>query len=146
VIRSRRLIGSALRHAEACWVAGPGPAQVRSSYDAKPYRRILMETWGATVHPSPSTLTQSGRDILARMPDTPGSLGIAISEAVEAAVQSPDVKYALVSAAGRRLVAVRTQARAGAGAGADAYTDDRVATVMVPLALGAWGGSWAGWG
>jgi len=59
-----------------------------------------MEVWGATVHSSPSTLTQCGRDILARMPDTPGSLGIAISEAVEVAAQDPDAKYALVSDVG----------------------------------------------
>ncbi|GAB4820355.1 hypothetical protein N2152v2_007401 [Parachlorella kessleri] len=71
--------------------------EVRSSFDSKPYRRILMEVWGATVHSSPSDLTQCGRDILARMPDTPGSLGIAISEAVEVAAQDPDAKYALGS-------------------------------------------------
>lgn len=71
--------------------------QVRASYDSKPYRRILMETWGATVHPSPSLLTQAGRDILEKMPDTPGSLGIAISEAVEAAVKDPHTKYSLGS-------------------------------------------------
>jgi tryptophan synthase beta chain len=59
---------------------------VRISFDQKPYRRLMMETWGATCVPSPSTETQSGRAILAAMPDTPGSLGIAISEAVEAAV------------------------------------------------------------
>lgn len=72
--------------------------QVRASYDAKPYRRLMMETFGATVHPSPSTLTNSGRAILAATPDSPGSLGIAISEAVEVAASSGDqVKYALGS-------------------------------------------------
>ena len=59
---------------------------VRISFDQKPYRRLMMEAWGATCTPSPSTETKAGRDILAQMPDTPGSLGIAISEAVETAV------------------------------------------------------------
>ena len=72
--------------------------QVRASYDAKPYRRLMMETFGATVHPSPSTVTNAGRQILAATPDTPGSLGIAISEAVEVAATSGDsVRYALGS-------------------------------------------------
>ena len=57
--------------------------QVRASYDQKPYRRLLMETYGATVHPSPSDLTSSGRAVLAARPGLTGSLGIAISEAVE---------------------------------------------------------------
>src|ERR1035441_4843131 len=56
----------------------------RPSYDQKPYRRTMMETWGATVHASPSRATKTGADILAADPDSPGSLGIAISEAVEA--------------------------------------------------------------
>ena len=59
---------------------------VRISFDQKPYRKTMMQTWGATCIPSPSMETQAGRDILAKFPDTPGSLGIAISEAVEAAV------------------------------------------------------------
>jgi tryptophan synthase beta chain len=71
--------------------------QVRASYDQKPYRGLMMKTWGSTIHPSPSDLTEAGRKILAMDPDSPGSLGIAISEAVEAAVQSDDVKYALGS-------------------------------------------------
>ncbi|MGW6198773.1 TrpB-like pyridoxal phosphate-dependent enzyme [Kribbella sp. NPDC055110] len=71
--------------------------QVRASYDQKPYRRTMMEVLGATVHPSPSDLTEAGRKILAGDPDSPGSLGIAISEAVEAAVQDPEVHYALGS-------------------------------------------------
>ena len=58
---------------------------VRSSYDQKPYRKILMETYGATVHASPSDVTNSGRAILEAHPDSTGSLGIAISEAVEKA-------------------------------------------------------------
>jgi tryptophan synthase beta chain len=71
--------------------------QVRASYDLKPYRKILMEAWGATVHPSPSDLTSSGRAILEAHPESPGSLGIAISEAVEAAAPHPETKYALGS-------------------------------------------------
>jgi len=65
---------------------------VRISFDQKPYRRLMMETWGATCIPSPSEATQAGRSILARLPDTPGSLGIAISEAIEAAVTDPTGK------------------------------------------------------
>src|SRR5215218_10686770 len=71
--------------------------QVRASYDQKPYRRTMMEVFGATVHPSPSDLTAAGRKILAEDPDSTGSLGIAISEAVEAAVQDPEIHYALGS-------------------------------------------------
>ena len=70
---------------------------VRVSYEQKPYRRVLMETWGATVHRSPTDLTNSGRAILARDPDSPGSLGIAISEAVEDAATREDSKYSLGS-------------------------------------------------
>jgi tryptophan synthase beta chain len=70
---------------------------VRVSYGQKPYRRIMMETYGAEVHPSPTDLTQAGRDILAGDPDSPGSLGIAISEAVEDAATSEDAKYSLGS-------------------------------------------------
>lgn len=71
--------------------------QVRSSYDQKPYRKALIETFGGTIHPSPSVLTEAGRKILANDSDTPGSLGIAISEAVEVAAQDPDIRYALGS-------------------------------------------------
>jgi tryptophan synthase beta chain len=71
--------------------------QVRASYDQKPYRRIMMETFGGVVHPSPSTLTNAGRTILAEHPDSTGSLGIAISEAVEVAAQNADTNYALGS-------------------------------------------------
>jgi tryptophan synthase beta chain len=70
---------------------------VRASYDQKPYRKILMETYGATVHPSPSDLTNAGRAVLAEHPDSTGSLGIAISEAVEVAGGDPDARYALGS-------------------------------------------------
>ena len=71
--------------------------QVRASYDQKPYRRIMMETFGGVVHPSPSTLTVAGRAILDKHPDSTGSLGIAISEAVEVAAQNADTNYSLGS-------------------------------------------------
>ena len=70
---------------------------VRVSYDQKPYRRAFMETFGATCHPSPSNLTEVGKKILADNPDSTGSLGIAISEAVEVAAQRDDTKYSLGS-------------------------------------------------
>ncbi|RLE80922.1 MAG: TrpB-like pyridoxal phosphate-dependent enzyme [Thermoprotei archaeon] len=70
---------------------------VRVSYYQKPYRRVLMETWGAEVIPSPSDRTRAGKSILERDPDNPGSLGIAISEAVEDAVTHEDTKYSLGS-------------------------------------------------
>jgi tryptophan synthase beta chain len=71
--------------------------QVRASYDQKPYRKIMIETFGGVIHPSPSTLTEAGRAILAQHPDSTGSLGIAISEAVEVAAQNADTNYALGS-------------------------------------------------
>ncbi|MDP2718232.1 MAG: TrpB-like pyridoxal phosphate-dependent enzyme [Dehalococcoidia bacterium] len=70
---------------------------VKVSYNQKPYRRILMETWGAKVVPSPSTDTNAGKTILNQDPDSPGSLGIAISEAVEDAAGREDTKYSLGS-------------------------------------------------
>ena len=70
---------------------------VKSSYHQKPYRRSLMHIWGAEVLASPSDRTQAGRAILAAFPDTPGSLGIAISEAVEDAATHGDTKYTLGS-------------------------------------------------
>jgi tryptophan synthase beta chain len=70
---------------------------VRVSYDQKPYRRIMMKTYGADVVPSPSNLTEAGRNALAEDPSSPGSLGLAISEAVEDAVKRDDTKYALGS-------------------------------------------------
>jgi tryptophan synthase beta chain len=70
---------------------------VRVSYQQKPYRRIFMEMYGATCVPSPSPLTASGRQALAENPDTPGTLGLAISEAVEDAVGREDTKYSLGS-------------------------------------------------
>ncbi len=70
---------------------------VRISYDQKPYRRILMETWGAKCVPSPSQDTKAGRDMLAKDPDCPGSLGLAISEAVEDAATRDDTHYSIGS-------------------------------------------------
>jgi tryptophan synthase beta chain len=70
---------------------------VRVSYDQKPYRRVMMETWGASVVPSPSPDTNCGRALLEERPDSPGSLGIAISEAVEDAATHEDTSYALGS-------------------------------------------------
>jgi tryptophan synthase beta chain len=71
--------------------------QVRVSFDQKPYRRAVMETYGARCVASPSNETEFGRSVLAKRPDHPGSLGIAISEAVEIAARSSDTKYALGS-------------------------------------------------
>ncbi len=70
---------------------------VKVSYQQKPYRRLMMETWGAKCTPSPSSETNAGRKILEKNPDSPGSLGIAISEAVEAAVMDEETKYSLGS-------------------------------------------------
>jgi tryptophan synthase beta chain len=70
---------------------------VKISYHQKPYRKVLMNTWGAKVHASPTNMTMAGRKILEANPDSPGSLGIAISEAVEMAAQDEHTKYALGS-------------------------------------------------
>ncbi len=70
---------------------------VRISYDQKPYRKVMMNTFGAEVYPSPSNRTQAGRNILEKTPDTSGSLGIAISEAIERAVGDENTKYSLGS-------------------------------------------------
>ena len=70
---------------------------VKISYNQKPYRRLMMETWGANCTASPSTETKAGRSILEKDPDCPGSLGMAISEAVEEAVADENTKYALGS-------------------------------------------------
>lgn len=70
---------------------------VKVSYNQKPYRRIMMETWGAKCVPSPSPDTKAGRDALAQDPDNPGSLGLAISEAVEDAATRADTHYSLGS-------------------------------------------------
>jgi len=84
--------GSALSLALQCKVY-----MVKVSYQQKPYRRIMMETWGAQVVASPSPDTQSGKKILEQDPNSPGSLGIAISEAVEDAATRDDTKYSLGS-------------------------------------------------
>jgi len=89
--------GSAVAFASAQFGLECEVWQVRASYDQKPYRKMMMETFGATVHPSPSDLTEAGRAILAAHPDSTGSLGIAISEAVEKAAANPDARYALGS-------------------------------------------------
>jgi tryptophan synthase beta chain len=70
---------------------------VRASFEQKPYRRVFMETFGAEVRPSPTSTTEAGKKILEGDPDSPGSLGIAISEAIEVAAQSDDTKYSLGS-------------------------------------------------
>jgi tryptophan synthase beta chain len=70
---------------------------VKVSYQQKPYRRMMMNTWGAEVYPSPSDKTQSGQAVLAVSPESPGSLGIAISEAVEDAAAHSDTNYSLGS-------------------------------------------------
>lgn len=70
---------------------------VKISYNQKPYRKSMMNVWNAKVIPSPSNLTDAGRQILAQDPDSPGSLGIAISEAMEIAIKDPDTKYSLGS-------------------------------------------------
>ncbi|MCK6500441.1 MAG: TrpB-like pyridoxal phosphate-dependent enzyme, partial [Nitrospira sp.] len=89
--------GSSLAFAGALFGIDVTVYMVRVSYNQKPYRRALMETWGARCVASPSNETESGRAILAQRPDHPGSLGIAISEAVEVAAKSGDTKYALGS-------------------------------------------------
>ncbi|MFP3904201.1 MAG: TrpB-like pyridoxal phosphate-dependent enzyme [Armatimonadota bacterium] len=89
--------GSALSFACALFDMECRVYMVRCSYDQKPYRRIMMETWDAECIPSPSDRTESGRKVLADDPDTPGSLGIAISEAVEDAAKSDEAKYSLGS-------------------------------------------------
>ena len=77
---------------------------VRVSYNQKPYRRIMMETWGAQCVPSPSPDTEVGRRLLAEDPNSPGSLGIAISEAIEDAFSNDDTKYSIGSVANHVLL------------------------------------------
>jgi len=89
--------GSALSFAGACFGLEIKVYMVRISYDQKPYRRVMMETWGAKCVPSPSPDTKAGRDMLAKDPDCTGSLGLAISEAVEEAVSRDDTHYSLGS-------------------------------------------------
>jgi tryptophan synthase beta chain len=89
--------GSALSFATQLFGLECKVFMVTISYHQKPYRRIAMETWGGRVVPSPSTETKAGRDILAVDPETTGSLGIAISEAIEYAVTHDGYKYSLGS-------------------------------------------------
>ena len=89
--------GSALAMACAFFGMECKVFMVRVSYDQKPYRRALMETFGASVTPSPSHETESGKGVLAKQPHSTGSLGIAISEAVEVAAKDPHTRYALGS-------------------------------------------------
>jgi tryptophan synthase beta chain len=89
--------GSALAQAGAVFGLEIKVYMVRASYDQKPYRRILMETYGASVTPSPSPETEAGKAILAQDPKSPGSLGIAISEAVEDTIKRDDTHYSLGS-------------------------------------------------
>ena len=97
--------GSALSFAGSFFDLPVEVYMVRVSYDQKPYRRILMETYGAKVYASPSPYTNFGRSLLAENPDNPGSLGIAISEAVEAAaVSGGEKKYSIGSCLGHVLL------------------------------------------
>ena len=89
--------GSALAFAGALFGIEVKVYMVRASYDQKPYRRILMETYGAEVTPSPSPDTRYGSKLLADSPDHTGSLGVAISEAIEDTVTHPGTKYSLGS-------------------------------------------------
>jgi len=91
--------GSALAFACALFGLECKVYMVRISFDQKPFRKLMMQVWGAKCVASPSTETHAGRTILAEMPDTPGSLGIAISEAIEAAVTDPtgQTRYSLGS-------------------------------------------------
>jgi tryptophan synthase beta chain len=89
--------GSALAFATAQYGMECEVWQVAASYRQKPHRRTMMELWGATVHSSPSEVTEFGRSLLAENPDHTGSLGIAISEAVAMAVADPNTRYALGS-------------------------------------------------
>jgi tryptophan synthase beta chain len=89
--------GSALSFATMLFDMKCTVYMVRASYEQKPYRRILMEIWGAECIPSPSDRTQFGRKVLQEDPNCPGSLGIAISEAIEDAVTHPNTKYSLGS-------------------------------------------------
>jgi len=89
--------GSALAFAGALFGLEVTVYMVKVSYEQKPYRKSMMQTWGAQVVPSPSSMTNAGRKILEQDPDSNGSLGIAISEAVEDAATREDTKYSLGS-------------------------------------------------
>ncbi|MBP7496810.1 MAG: TrpB-like pyridoxal phosphate-dependent enzyme [Bacteroidales bacterium] len=89
--------GSALSYATQIFGISLKVFMVKTSYESKPYRKSMMNAWGAEVIASPSNQTDSGNKILAMHPDSPGSLGIAISEAVEVAAKNPAAKYSLGS-------------------------------------------------
>lgn len=89
--------GAALSFASSVFGLDLEVYMVKVSYQQKPYRRMMMQTWGANVIPSPSNLTEAGRSILAKDPNNSGSLGIAISEAVEAAIKGENTRYTLGS-------------------------------------------------
>ncbi len=96
--------GSALSMAGAFLDIPVKVYMVKASYDLKPGRRVMMQSFGAECVPSPSTETQAGRAILEQDPDSPGSLGIAISEAVELALEDPKTKYSLGSVLNHVLI------------------------------------------
>lgn len=89
--------GAALSFASSVFGLDLEVYMVKVSYEQKPYRRMMMQTWGANVIASPSDKTESGRSVLAKDPNNSGSLGIAISEAVEMAAKDPDTRYTLGS-------------------------------------------------
>lgn len=89
--------GAALSFASSLFGLSLDVYMVKVSYEQKPYRRMMMQTWGANVVASPSNTTDAGRSILAKDPDNSGSLGIAISEAVEAAIKGENTRYTLGS-------------------------------------------------
>ncbi len=89
--------GSSLAYASSIFGIDVEVFMVKVSFEQKPYRKAMMQTWGASCIASPSNTTEAGRAILEKSPDSTGSLGIAISEAVEMAVQRDDTKYALGS-------------------------------------------------
>ncbi|WP_165040161.1 TrpB-like pyridoxal phosphate-dependent enzyme [Dysgonomonas sp. ZJ709] len=89
--------GTALSFAASVFGLELDVYMVKVSYEQKPYRRSMMQTWGANVIPSPSNKTEAGRSILAKDPNNSGSLGIAISEAVEMALKDDDTRYTLGS-------------------------------------------------
>lgn len=123
--------GSALSLACAYFDLACTVFMVRVSYEQKPYRKVLMQVLGAQVHPSPSTVTAYGRRVLQALPDHPGSLGIAISEALEVAAQEETTKYSLGSVLNHVLLhqtVVGQEARAQMAA-LDLYPDAVVSSV-----------------
>ena len=96
--------GSALSFAGAQFGMDVKVYMVKASFEQKPYRKLLMEAWGGKCYPSPTDMTEIGRKIRKEYPNTTGSLGIAISEAVEEAATHPDVKYAIGSVSNHVLL------------------------------------------